>query len=484
MSVLTNNSIGWANVQITGGWSRIAWVCGAIAIGLPLLLFGSMRISEQPDATLAWWYHALSIVQGILFGIVIPTRVHGAIKRDRMNKLIESHRLMPESSAAAVAGYIFGPNLLLLAAMACVFVIGLFIASAANQDWRGWIALHAAGGGISFMMCCLVAFTTQWLPRFNPALFGFAFGPMAIGAGTIVPALRVMFSPYSSGFAALQMGEIKAIHIIAFASQFTLAVILFVGACRRYRRDDVPPLGFAWGFALLTLWVVLSCVGSLGERVWIIGPLNSDQVIGISYIIGVSTSMLLAVGPISSAAGAVARWRERRKIDAYFIDNHPLPLPLASLMVFVLLLSLLAAAPLTVGALSGWSTHGTPRQLIHFLLTALVIAVFVLSVALLAFAAGRMKIPTAYLFIPWLIVFWTLLPIIDASTAAMQGEIDAFPRLLSSASAPFCLGLIWKDEMSSALVGVVAQAAVIPLQIIFWNTIKRFNDRKRIPAAA
>jgi hypothetical protein len=484
MPLLINNAIAWANLQISGGWSRVVWVTALIAIGLPLMLFGSMRISERPDATLTWWYHALALLQGILFGIVIPSRVHGAIKRDRLTKLIESHRLMPEGAASSILGYILGPNLLLLSAMGCVFVVGAFIAGAAGQDLRGWLALHSAAVGLSLMMCCLVTFTTQWLPKFNPALLGLIFGPMAIGVGSIVPALRVMFSPYTSGLAALQMGEIKVMHVVAFASQLTLAAILFVGACRRYRRDDMPPLGMWWGLALLTLWVALTCIGAMGERVWIVGPFNSDQVTGLSFVIGVASSLLLAIGPVSSAATAIARWRDRRAIDAYFIDREPLPLIAATMLVLALLLTLLLAAPLTVGTLAGFGINSTARQSTHLWLTGIVIVVFVLNISLLAFAAGRMRIPPAYLFVPWLILLWAALPILDGVTAAMQGDLESFPRSLSSASTPFTLGMIWNNDIPKAIVGVVAQVALIPLQLALWAGIKRFNGpSSRIEAA-
>lgn len=484
MSVLTNNAITWANLQITGGWSRIAWVSALIAIGLPLMLFGSMRISERPGDTLAWWYHAMSLVQGILFGIVIPSRVHGAIKRDRLARLIESHRLMPESSPAAITGYILGPNLLLLSAMGCVFVVGAFIAGAAGQDLAGWVALHVAATGLSLMMCCLVTFTAQWLPKFNPALFGLVFGPMAIGVGSVVPALRVMFAPYTSGFAALQMGEIRVVHVVAFASQLTFAGVLFVGACRRYRRDDVPPLGAAWGFLLLSLWVLLTCIGAMGERVWIVGPFNSDQVTGLAFVVGVATSLLLAIGPVCSAAIANARWQERRRIDAYFIDREPIRLWAATLLVLALLLTLLVASPLNVGSLAGFALSSIPRQAIHLVLTGSVILIFVLNVALIAWAAGKMRIQPAYFLVPWLIVLWAVIPILDGATAAMQGDLHSFPRALSSASPPFCLGMIWLNDVPNALVGAVAQSALIPLQLMLWLGLRRFRADALLPVPA
>lgn len=479
MPVLTNNSIAWANLQISGGWTRIAWVSGLIAIGLPLLLFGSTRISLSPDSTLAGWFSVMGVAQAVCFGIVIPTRVHGAIKRDRISKLFESHRLMPESASAAVTGYILGPNLLLLSCMGVVMVIGAFIANAAKQDLVGWLAIHAAAAGLSGMLCCLVAFSSQWLPKFNPAIFGLIFAPMAANLGSFIPALRVMFAPYTWQLMPLLRGEIKLTHIVAFASQILFAAILFIGATRRYRRDDVAPLGFGWGFVMLAMWVVLTCIGTTSERVWMLG-FNTDQVVGMSYVIGVSLAMLLAVGPIASAATAVSRWRQRRAIDAYDIQPRPISLIAASLLVLALLLGLLLAAPLEVGVLTGFQSTPAFRSATHLAMTGALIAIFVLSIALLSHAAGRMKTPAAWLILPWLVLIWSVLPLADLLIALMSGQIETFPRGLSSASAPFCLGLIWKNNLPQALIGLVAQAALIPLQIVFWLAIKRFNTRNPV----
>lgn len=484
MPLLTNNSIAWANLQISGGWTRIAWVAGLIAVGLPLLLFGSTRISLSPESTLAGWFTVMGVAQAVCFGIVIPSRVHGAIKRDRVSKLIESHRLMPESSAAAVAGYILGPNLLLLSCMGVVFVIGAFIANAAKQDLVGWVGVHAAAAGLSAMLCCLVAFSSQWLPKFNPAIFGLVFAPMAANLGSFIPALRVMFAPYTWQLTSLLRGEIRLTHIVAFASQILFAAILFIGATRRYRRDDVAPLGFGWGYVMLAMWVILTCIGTTSERVWALG-FNSDQVVGMSYVIGVSLAMLLAVGPIASAATAMSRWRQRRAIDAYDIQPRPISLPAASTLVLALLLCLLLAAPLGVGVLTGFQSTPAFRTPVHLAMTGAQVAVFVLSVALLSHAAGRMKLPAAWLIVPWLVLIWGVLPLTDLLIALMTGQIETFPRGLSSASAPFCLGLIWKDALPQALIGLVTQAALVPLQILFWVAIKRFNAKNpALPTAA
>src|SRR5690349_15562395 len=137
---LLNNSIGWANFQISGGPMRAAWVATAVALFVPLLIFGTTQIEpEQSKKALEFWYVLLGILNGGILTLGLPGRVHGAMRRDRTTKLIESHRLMPTPAAHAVAGYLIGPNLLLLACAAVIFAIGLFVGQMAGQDLRGWM---------------------------------------------------------------------------------------------------------------------------------------------------------------------------------------------------------------------------------------------------------------------------------------------------------------------------------------------------------
>ena len=480
MSLVLNNSVGWACLQISGGWTRIAWICGVIAVAVPLLMFGSLQLEEGRSATtLAGWYTILGIVQGGLLGIGVPSRVHAAIKRDRVSKLIESHRLMPTPSGHAIAGYIVGSNILLLSCIATLFVIGLFIAVPANQDWRGWIALHAAAAGISATICCLVAFSTQWLPKFNPALFALIFGP-TLGAvsATFLPPLRVLLGPYvGPGFVDLQRGEINGGHVVSVAAQILLSAIFFIGACRRYRRDDVPALGFGWGFALLSLWIALTLIGVLAADPLAVGPFRGDEPAGIAYVVAVSLSMLLAIGPIASSAGATLRWTERKAADPHFIERRPTRLTLATLLVALVLLSLLLAAPREVGSLVD-SRSRADLEKIHLVLTGVSIVLFVVTIAGLARAAARLRVPAAWLLIGWLLLVWVVPPLLDGLLTLVRGDYETYPHAFSAVSTPFCLGLLWSNQVGAAQLGLIAQAALLVGMVILWWTLKQSNMRR------
>jgi hypothetical protein len=481
MSLVLNNSIGWACLQISGGWKRISWICAIIAVCVPLLIFGSLQLDDgtRTASTLQGWYWMLGIVQGGLLGIGVPSRVHAAIKRDRVGKLIESHRLMPTPAGHAIIGYIVGSNLLLLSCVATLFLVGLVIAVPANQDWRGWIALHAAGGGISATICCLVAFSTQWLPKFNPALFAVIFGP-AMGAisATFLPPLRVLLGPYvGSGFYDLQRGEVNGGHVVSVAAQVLLSAIFFVGACRRYRRDDVPALGFGWGFALLSLWIALTLIGVLAVDRQRTVIFRGDDPEGVAYVVAVALSMLLAIGPIASSAGATLYWNERRVNDPHFIEPRPTPLPIAAVLVALAVLTLLLAAPRFAGSLVYNRQEHLTRP-IHLVLTGGVIVLFIATIAALARAAARLRVPAAWLVVGWLVLMWIVPPVLDGAFTLVKGDYDSYPHAFSGVSAPFCLGLIWAHRIEAAEIGLTVQACALVGVVILWTILKRSNARR------
>lgn len=483
MSLVLNNSVGWACLQISGGWKRIAWVCALIAVAVPLLIFGSLQLNDtNTSGTLTGWYTMLGVIQGGLLGIGVPSRVHAAIKRDRIGKLIESHRLMPTPAGHAIAGYIVGANLLLLSCIATVFAIGLVISVPAAQDWRGWIALHAAGLGASVTVCCLVAFSTQWLPKFNPALFAIIFGP-SVGAmsATFLPPLRVLLAPYVGvGFFELTRGEVSGNLIVSVAAQILFSAIFFIGACRRYRRDDVPALGFWWGFALLSLWIALTLIGVLATDLRTRGPFGDTfaEQEAIAYIVAVTLSMLLAIGPITSSVAATLRWSERRARDPHFNERRPLPPVLASTLVGLVVLSLLLAAPPMVGSLAT-ARDRTDMKPIHLILTGVSIALTMLTVAALARAAARLRIPPVWLLVSWLGIVWVVPPVLDGLVTLMQGNYKTYPHTVSAVSTPFCLGLIWGNDTPAATIGLVVQAVILVLLWASWALLKRSNAKRQ-----
>ena len=476
-----NNAIGWVNFQMSGGVRRTAWVVAGVAIVLPLLMFGTSQIDETAvQRSMRSWYAILSFIQGALLLFAVPSRVHGAIKRDRQTtKILELHRLMPVRPSHAIVGYIVGPNLLIGGIVAVVFAIGLFVATLALQDWRGWIAMHVAAGAMSLSLCCLSAFLSQWMPRLVPAFVNGIVGVIGTVAFAVLPGVRVMFAPFVANLPQLARGEIEVQQLVAGASQLGFAAILFVGAARRYRRDDVPILGFGWGLALLALWVGVTLIGTLDPRRFSADFYAEDRVTTIAYVVSTSLAMLLAIGPIASAATARLRWRERTRIDPYFDERAPTSLAPATILTLVVVAALLLAAPDRL-EVPNWVRNVTTAfrpTWRHLLLDVGVIAAFGMTVAMLAHAAGRLRLPVTATIAAWTLLTWVIPPLVDGVAASLTAHNQRFPRPLGAASPPFALQAIWTGDLNAATVGLIAQAAAIPLLFVAWRLIPRRGRR-------
>lgn len=516
---LLNNSIGWANFQISGGPMRAAWVATAVAVFVPLLIFGTTQI--EPDSTkkaLEFWYMLLGILNGGILTLGLPGRVHGAMRRDRTSKLIESHRLMPTPAAHAIVGYLIGPNLLLMACAATIFVIGIVLGQVAGQDPRGWVAMHVAFAVVATTLSCLVAFSSQWLPRLNPALLLLVLGPLlSIGSFTIVPALRVMFGPFFARLPQIQAGDVDPRVIVGGLAQLMFAAILFIGACRRYRRDDVPALGFGWGFALLALWVAVTIYGILVKGdldPFSIGTRGETS----AFVVSVTLSMLLAIGPVASAAQTQLAWQERRRVDAHFDVRRPIRGAVATTLVLALLATLLLAAPKSIeatrkptqaeisaaekreAAAVAARPAGVPRPYVppftevrtdhptggaELATVAGIIATFVVTVGVLAWAAGRVRVAVPAVLTFWIAVTWALPPIVDGARVLLLDQQDAeFPGPVGAASPPFGIGAVFSGDLRSAVAGLIAQAAMIPLMVGAWLVFRKTSGRTAPPPTA
>lgn len=488
MSML-NSAIGWANFQITGGAKRAIWCMAGVAVLVPLLIFGSTQIEpEGGNGALRFWFGLLGVTQGAILGLFLPGRVHAAIKRDRASKLIESHRLMPMPASHAIAGYILGPNLLLLGCSLVVFALGLFLAAEAGQSVEMWVGMNVGMGVLALTTCCLVAFLSNWLTRLNPAILLVLIGPLVgIGSLTVVPALRVMSGSLLLGIPGVGAGTALTPELlVSFGSLLAFALILFVGACRRYRRDDVPALGFAWGFALLALWVGLTLFGILGPepgRQWI-----SSRDRTLSFVVSTAASMLLAIGPIASASLASLNWGERKRTDPHFADRRPMPVAIASVIVFALLSLLLIASPRFFQSI--WPDRpmltGDVRGWLEPALVLATLAAFVATVGLIAWAAGRLRVSAMGLLGTWIVVTWVLPPLADGARVIFsldQRSVD-FPTAIGAVSPPFGLGAIYFARWDAAVFGLVAQVALVPALVAAWFLLLRGRSRRVAGASA
>jgi hypothetical protein len=474
------NAIAYSQFQISGGLKALFWSCLAVAIGAPTLVFVNAQ-SDPPNAvaTLSMWLRILLIIQSVLLFGIIPSRVHGAMKRDRQQKLIESHRLMPTPAWWAVTGYIVGPNLVLLAVSGIVMLVGMFVSIGAGLPVSSWVAQHVVLGFSCVMLSCLCAFFGQATPAVNPALVGPFLFPLGLGGMVLLPAWQLIMTPLQgSGVWALTTQKIDLPTALGVGMQLLIGLVLFVGAARRYRRDDQPALGVWWGLALVLVWVSGTLAASMVARDMRAGSplfrLNNET---ITFVASLSVSMLLAVGPIASAAFMRIDWTNRSAVDAHLVERRPIGIALTSVLTLLLLLTLLLVAPrewLThdyVEREAGWVVETTVHHpgAPHVLLTIAVVALFAATIATFTTAIVHMRLSPAKWNAVWIALFWGIGPLLDVAGRAMMnrrfGEPETYPTFLTWLSPPGTLAAIWTDRHSDAAIGLTVQTALFFLAL-------------------
>ena len=494
------NAIAWSQFQIAGGWKWLLWSCGIVAVALPVLVLANAQSDPaQANTILGWWLWMILTLQGLLLLVVIPMRVFGAMKRDRTQKLIESHRLMPLSATRATLGYIVGPNLTLLAVVATVMLVGIVISIAGGRDVVSWLAQHAMLGILGLMMCCVSAFFGQAVSQVNPMALAPLLSPVAMLGMGLLPAWMLILTPLQgAGLYAIRAAELPLTTFFGFAAQVLFGLVFFVGAARRYRRDDKPALGVWWGLGLLLLWVCASLLGVMYADEMRGGMLRVKQDT-VVFVASLAASMLLAIGPVASASAGRIEWARRALIDPHNDERKPVSVATTAVLATGVVALLLLVAPAEIRAASdalsgrfgqGW---GNPMDAItpeaapeptHYLLTAAVVLLFAGTIALLTTLTMRIRMSPVKVNIAWVLLTWGVGPLVDLlARVALAGggrrrTPIADPTLLTWSSPPGTLWAIWTGELNSACTGLSAQFGLLVLVVLLLGIRARAARRR------
>jgi hypothetical protein len=164
------------------------------------------------------------------------------------------------------------------------------------------------------------------------------------GLLALVPGLGMLFGPAigTTVFGIAMNGRVSPAHAISALAQVLVAVLCFVGAVRKYRRDDVLAWGPVMGLVVVAAYGLISLTGiSLWEQFRTLNSRSEIAPFDAQLIIATIGALLAAALPVSAAAWLQTLWQRRKRLH----DPAPNPRPIPVLLIATLAAIMVAALP-------------------------------------------------------------------------------------------------------------------------------------------
>ncbi|GMU22183.1 MAG: hypothetical protein AMXMBFR13_22710 [Phycisphaerae bacterium] len=347
-----SNAIAWGQLQLRGGWKNVLSTTAAYFAILGALILGSLRLDPGSiGAILDGWTMGL---MGLQVGVVLYGlwSVGTAIRKDVTGHMIESHRLMPVSGTEAVAGYILGSGSQAIALGLVNLLLGMVTAGGASRFMPfSFLKANLILGVFAASAAIVLAFLPLVMPRAVTVLFGLLW---IAGIGHevlpgLVPGPTLLIGPAvgETLIGTVWSGRITLGQQVSMACQLLAALLCYVGAVRKYRRDDVLAFGPLLGLVVVAAHTAISATGIVfwevtRPRLWRMERIEPEAQLTIALLAG----LLLALLPVSAAAWEYTLWRRREDLKDPTPHRRPIPI-----------LPVVAAAAMLVvvmAPLSGW----------------------------------------------------------------------------------------------------------------------------------
>ena len=473
------NAIAWAQFQLRGGWMRWFMTVGGygLVVGVGLVILLRLAATVPP---------LLGVVKGSLLGVQAGVvvlfacaRVSGAVRADLTSKLIESHRLMPMSPAAAVLGYLIGPPSFPLGIGLANLVMGSLMCQSLGLSLALWLTANLvlfSFGAFAVTIACFGSFVGK------PGAVAIGWIAASIGMvniwtiGGILPAVNVLITPLNgSTVFALQTagGDAVATYAPSWVFQAWIGGVLFAGACRRYRRDDRPALGADLGLALLAGWVGASAMGIVHwenfeptANRW----MSEDP--ASQFLGSVIVAMLAALVPIAGAAWAAVDWAGRRAVGDTMLGRRPWPPQVVAVAAAGVTMVLAAvASTMTIGPAAPLErSYLLPR-------TAVILLAFYVAMAYVLRVLARVTTKLLLPLMAWVLITWLAPLTVDYGLWWVRGadEGDALMGAVSGLSPVGAMVQVWTGRAELTTVGLVSQCVMAAvLAAVFYGTEPRW----------
>lgn len=461
-----DNAIGWAHLQLRGGWKNIAMTTGCYALAIVVLIIVTLQL--QPLATtriLAGWTSGLLAFEAALLVLLGCNTIATSLKID-LAAILESHRLMPISPPAAIVGYLAGPTTQALSLAAVTFLIGTVTALGGQVPLRHWFIPHLTLALFTLFAWTLVIFAAFAHKHGVRVIWLFLiFGGVIARGGlwSTLPGLNVLASPmigHSIFALRADSTEITWPLLAAFTAQLYIGTICFLGATRRYRQSDIPALSPLLALLLLAGWVLISVLGIRYESDFVsdlwrnFGTTDSVQFLS-SFIV----ATLLAIVPVASAAWSHTQWCQHRDIHDPALPRRAFPPLLVVLLATAIVLVLTAAAP--------EPRHSWTQACVR---TAIATACFLLPISYLLQIIHRRRARPLLLVGLWVLLTCLGPFILDAIRYGMSNDPHAeLMSALATCSPLGALITIWDGDPLQTTPGLIFQASLALLTLILYH---------------
>ncbi|HOB75097.1 MAG TPA: hypothetical protein PKG54_11270 [Phycisphaerae bacterium] len=459
-----SNSIAWAHLQLKGGWRNILTTSVTYFVILLVVIFASVRLADPtpPAQVLGGW---VFILMGLQIGTLVLFgcwAISAAIRKDVTSKIIESHRLMPVSGADAVAGYILGPASQAIAFSCVNLVLGLVLSRFSSfGGTQGWLYANLVLGVFAACAWIVMVFLPLVLPVSSRLLIGLIW-VIFVGYETIpalLPGVSFLFGPALSGsvFDIITTGQVAEGQILSMLGQILVAVLCYVGAVRKYRRDDLLAWGPGVGLAVVAAYVVIQLAGL---ALWdVIKPWawrTSRISFEVQLLIAATGALLIGLIPVHGAAWLHASWERRRALNDPALNRRPIAVGVVVLIAAVIIAALPAlAVPARWHVVSNApvvrgqpiSIHepltGPDVPLEAIVRTGLVAAAFLLSVSYLLRWLYRREIRTRWLVVFFVLLTWAGPPMLDFMVEGMRTGFESDDVLTTRAGCSPLVAMVW-----------------------------------------
>lgn len=475
------NPIAWGQFHLRGGWKSF-WMTTlgyTAVVGAGMLLVA--RLSDHRSGSLQGLKMALTALQAGLLVIFSSTRVSTAVRQDQTTRMIESHRLMPMSPAQAVLGYLIGPAIQPLAIGAANVLLGIGLCSVTGTPVVLWLTVNAV-----LLLFALFAMTLAAFGSFAGKPGAVAVGWIAsfiamlniMTIGSILPAVNVLATPLlNSTVFDMKLAGADAIEAYAPSTvfQFMIAAVCFAGACRRYRRDDRPALGWDLGLALLAAWVATSAFGIAFWPEFEPSIVRGRQVFASSQFLGTAiTAMLLALAPLTGSAWQSADWEGRRAVKDPTLRRRPLPPPLVAIAAAAIILAAAFVAPVRA------SLDAPQDALVR---TGAVLVAFLAAAGYVLRVLVRVTEKLLSPLLVWLMMT-NLIPILVDYVFWWLAGADPSEPMMGMASAFGAIGAlvqIWTASPAVTTPGIIFQLVLAAGVAVAYYATRRRWARKTVP---